>query len=152
MIREIVSTETIPAQAACEVEHREFQCGVCEATFAYKEDAEEHYGQKHTVKEERAIGSRRFVRFETEEDFRCWHEYVEGYENVYVGEWNGPGWYHAFSGSERCSRGCCTQCYLKTEPAVYTVIDLRQEAEQLLGRAAEINRELGLDYYAYDEE
>lgn len=139
---EVIPEEVIPAQ---EIEHREYLCEICGATFDSEDDAKEHHGNTHAAKEECEIRGYHFIRFDTQEDCQCWCDYVDSFDCDSVSmHWEDPGWYWKKWYTEPCGRGCCHKNNLKIQPASWLVIDLNDKIANISTTVAELRKQLGL--------
>lgn len=138
-------------------EHEEetmmYGCDCCDFENDDEDVVKEHYAKNHACRETKTIGSDQFVRFETEDDMNIWAESqcvnsfgAGGYYDDIKVKWDGPGWYHIYGKSERCSRGCCTNYILHFETAFSFACDLKYELKRKQEKFAEIIKEFSLEY------
>jgi hypothetical protein len=93
----------------------EFVCDAdgCDFTTNNEKKAEEHFGKEHAALDQVSIDDINFCYFATKEAADAWAE--TQYHDIKYVDWVGEGWYGAETGHQPCSRGCCTDYYIRLQ-------------------------------------
>lgn len=129
-----------------EYEQTSYVCEVCNESFWNDEDHDSHYAKEHAVKGEREVAGYKFLRFETADDYRLFHQQdsLSAIDICYRENlWAGPGWYGLKSWEEPCRRGCCTNYFQAAFHAASLAAQEREEAAKLRQKAAKCEETAG---------
>lgn len=145
-----INTVSVPPQPENSYEETSYQCSDCSQAFDVENDANKHFGKRHTVQASLTFGfpAKRAYLVLTAENFKLWLNSYRVDGGARIGGWKSPGWYVLNRTSERCGRGCCYKDWVSAD-SIENVVGsclyrIQQEKATIL--EAEKIQALGLDY------